>query len=136
MSCVIFVTGDLVLDGSSTLTLPAASLQQLTRLFEQHLLSRTQQHGFVALPSHPVDTAYLLQMQFLFDVLQKTVSLKVGIPFNSRSRTVALISDLYCDLMLKQLINPPGVRLQSVVKIFPFKSLKYLEVKHHHHESL
>jgi len=27
-----------------------------------------------------------------------------------------------------QLINPPGVRLQSVVKIFPFKSLKCLEV--------
>ncbi|TMS11698.1 Serine/threonine-protein kinase 11-interacting protein [Larimichthys crocea] len=95
--------GDVVLDGSSTLTLPAASLQQLTRLFEQYLLSRSQQHGFLALPSHPADTSSLLQLQFLFDVLQKTVSLK--------------------------LINPPGARLQSVVKIFPFKSLKCLELK-------
>ncbi|XP_042368999.1 serine/threonine-protein kinase 11-interacting protein isoform X2 [Plectropomus leopardus] len=95
--------GDLVLDGSSTLTLPASSLQQLTRLFEQYLLPRSQQHGFLALPSHPADTASLLQLQFLFDVLQKTISLK--------------------------LINPPGERLQSVVKIFPFKSLKCLELK-------
>ncbi|XP_074482840.1 serine/threonine-protein kinase 11-interacting protein isoform X3 [Sebastes fasciatus] len=95
--------GDLVLDGSSTLTLPASSLQQLTRLFEQYLLSRSQQHGFLALPSHPADTASLLQLQFLFDVLQKTISLK--------------------------LINPTGVRLHSVVKIFPFKSLKCLELK-------
>lgn len=68
----------MVLDGSSTLTLPAASLQQLTRLFEQYLLSRSQQHGFLALPSHPADTSSLLQLQFLFDVLQKTVSLKVS----------------------------------------------------------
>ncbi|XP_034061378.1 serine/threonine-protein kinase 11-interacting protein isoform X1 [Gymnodraco acuticeps] len=95
--------GASVLDGSSTLTLQAASLQQLTRLFEQYLLSRSQQHGFLALPSHPADTASLLQLQFLFDVLQKTISLK--------------------------LINPPGVKLQSVVKIFPFKSLKCLELK-------
>ncbi|KAG7503586.1 hypothetical protein JOB18_041325 [Solea senegalensis] len=95
--------GDLVLDGSSTLTLPASSLQHLTRLFEQYLLSRSQQHGFLALPSHPADTASLLQLQFLFDILQKTVSLK--------------------------LINPPDLRLQSMVKIFPFKSLKCLELK-------
>ncbi|XP_062417470.1 striated muscle preferentially expressed protein kinase [Pungitius pungitius] len=95
--------GDVVLDGTSTLTLAAGSLQQLTRLFEQYLLPRSQQHGFLALPSHPADTASLLQLQFLFDVLQKTISLK--------------------------LINPPGIRLQSVVKIFPFKSLKYLELK-------
>ncbi|XP_029696317.1 serine/threonine-protein kinase 11-interacting protein [Takifugu rubripes] len=95
--------GDLVLDGSSTLTLTASSLQQLTRMFEQYLLPRSKQHGFLALPSHPADTASLLQLQFLFDVLQKTISLK--------------------------LINPPSVRLQSVVKIFPFKSLKYLELK-------
>lgn len=67
-----------MLDGSSTLTLTAASLQQLTRLFEQYLLSRSQQHGFLALPSHPAETASLLQLQFLFDVLQKTISLKVG----------------------------------------------------------
>lgn len=70
--------GDLVLDGNSTLTLTAASLQQLTRLFEQYLLPRSQQHGFLALPSHPADTASLLQLQFLFDVLQKTISLKVS----------------------------------------------------------
>ncbi|KAM4710642.1 serine/threonine-protein kinase 11-interacting protein isoform 2-T2 [Anableps anableps] len=95
--------GDIILDGSSTLTLPACTLQQLTRLFEQYLLSRSQQHGFLALPSHPADTSSLLQLQFLFDVLQKTVSLK--------------------------LIHPPGVRLESVVKIFPFKSLKCLELK-------
>uniref|UniRef100_A0A674B741 Serine/threonine-protein kinase 11-interacting protein n=1 Tax=Salmo trutta TaxID=8032 RepID=A0A674B741_SALTR len=95
--------GASVLDGSSTLTLQADSLQHLGRLFEQYLLSRTHQHGFLALPSHPADTASLLQLQFLFDVLQKTVSLK--------------------------LINPPGSRLQSVVKIFPFKSLKSLELK-------
>ncbi|KAK5847903.1 hypothetical protein PBY51_016995 [Eleginops maclovinus] len=95
--------GDLVLDGSSTLTLQASGLQQLTRLFEQYLLSRSQQHGFLALPSHPAETDSLLQLQFLFDVLQKTISLK--------------------------LTNPPGVKLQSVVKIFPFKSLKCLELK-------
>uniref|UniRef100_A0A672GBW2 Serine/threonine-protein kinase 11-interacting protein n=1 Tax=Salarias fasciatus TaxID=181472 RepID=A0A672GBW2_SALFA len=95
--------GDVVLDGSSTLALPAAGLQQLTRLFEQYLLPRAQQHGFLALPSHPADTAALLQLQFLFDVLQKTVSLK--------------------------LVNPPGNKIQSVVKIFPFKSLKCLELK-------
>ncbi|XP_046886845.1 serine/threonine-protein kinase 11-interacting protein [Hypomesus transpacificus] len=95
--------GDSVLAGSSTLTLQTSSLQHLTCLFEQYLLSRTQQHGFLALPSHPADTDSLLQLQFLFDVLQKTVSLK--------------------------LINTPGTRLQSVVKIFPFKSLKHLELK-------
>uniref|UniRef100_A0A8B9LWD4 Serine/threonine-protein kinase 11-interacting protein n=1 Tax=Astyanax mexicanus TaxID=7994 RepID=A0A8B9LWD4_ASTMX len=95
--------GDSVLDGSSTLTLEVGCVQHLTRLFEQYLLSRTHQHGFLALPSHPADTASLLQVQFLFDMLQKTISLK--------------------------LINPPGSRLQSVVKIFPFKSLKNLELK-------
>ncbi|XP_054915216.1 serine/threonine-protein kinase 11-interacting protein isoform X2 [Poeciliopsis prolifica] len=95
--------GDVVMDGSSTLTLPACTLQQLIRLFEQYLLSRSQQHGFLALPSHPADTSSLLQLQFLFDVLQKTLSLK--------------------------LIHPPGVRLESAVKIFPFKSLKCLELK-------
>ncbi|XP_034034142.1 serine/threonine-protein kinase 11-interacting protein [Thalassophryne amazonica] len=95
--------GDLVLDGSSTLTLPVTILQQLTKLFGQYLQLRSQQHGFLALPSHPAETDSLLQLQFLFDVLQKTISLK--------------------------LINPAGVRLQSVVKIFPFKSLKMLELK-------
>uniref|UniRef100_A0A3P9PTV3 Serine/threonine-protein kinase 11-interacting protein n=1 Tax=Poecilia reticulata TaxID=8081 RepID=A0A3P9PTV3_POERE len=95
--------GDGVLDGSSTLTLPACTLQQLTRLFEQYLLSRSQQHGFLALPSHPADTSSLLQLQFLFDVLQKTLSLKV-----------------------KPCCT---VELESAVKIFPFKSLKCLELK-------
>ncbi|XP_061534006.1 serine/threonine-protein kinase 11-interacting protein isoform X2 [Phycodurus eques] len=95
--------GELVLGGSSTLTLPVTSLQQLNRLFEQHLLSRNQQHGFLALPSHPADTASLLQLQFLFDILQKTFSLK--------------------------LFNPSSMRLLSGVKIFPFKSLKCLELK-------
>ncbi|KAK2889030.1 hypothetical protein Q8A67_014405 [Cirrhinus molitorella] len=95
--------GDSVLDGSSTLTLQVGCLQHLTQLFERHLLSRTHQHGFLALPSHPADTASLLEVQFLFDMLQKTVSLK--------------------------LVNPPGVKLQYVVKIFPFKSLRHLELK-------
>lgn len=154
MTCLSRPPGDLVLDGSSTLTLPASSLQQLTRLFEQYLLSRSQQHGFLALPSHPADTASLLQLQFLFDVLQKTISLKVSRgpknlirwfpydlfllfkkPLISMSYLYlypaeVLIHDmLLCVLIfLTQLINPTGVRLHSVVKIFPFKSLKCLEV--------
>lgn len=132
-----------MLDGSSTLTLSAASLQQLTRLFEQYLLSRSQQHGFLALPSHPADTASLLQLQFLFDVLQKTISLKVSQDPQSlvrHSLWCVYFHRSYCILshhskkvvcifiFLTQLINPPGDRLQSVVKIFPFKSLKGLEV--------
>ncbi|XP_033857719.3 serine/threonine-protein kinase 11-interacting protein-like [Acipenser ruthenus] len=96
-------SGDTVLEGTSTLTLQAEGLQHLTRLFEQYLLSRKHQHGFLALPSHPADTASMLQVQFLFDMLQKTISLK--------------------------LFNPSESKLQSAVKIFPFKSLKYLEVK-------
>ncbi|XP_062384431.1 serine/threonine-protein kinase 11-interacting protein [Sardina pilchardus] len=103
LSTLLKNNGDCVLDGSSTLTLQVGHLQHLTRLFEQYLISRTHQHGFLALPSHPADTASLLQLQFLFDVLQKTLSLK--------------------------LVNPPGSRLQSVVKIFPFKCLKHLELK-------
>ncbi|XP_035382395.1 serine/threonine-protein kinase 11-interacting protein isoform X2 [Electrophorus electricus] len=95
--------GDSVLDGSSVLTLHAGCVQHLTRLFEQYLLSRAHQHGFLALPSHPADTASLLQVQFIFDMLQKTLALK--------------------------LVSPPGSSLQSVVKIFPFKSLKHLELK-------
>ncbi|XP_051568530.1 serine/threonine-protein kinase 11-interacting protein isoform X1 [Myxocyprinus asiaticus] len=95
--------GDSVLDGSSTLTLQVGCLQHLTQLFEQHLLTRSHQHGFLALPSHPADTASMLEVQFLFDMLQKTVSLK--------------------------LVNPLGAKVQSAVKIFPFKSLRYLELK-------
>ncbi|NXK55767.1 S11IP protein, partial [Chauna torquata] len=94
--------GDLVLDGSSTLTLLTPTLQHLTQVFEQHLGSRNQNRGFVALPSHPAETAAILQAQFLFDVLQKTHSLK--------------------------LIHVPNCVLQSAVKIFPFKSLRHLEV--------
>ena len=67
------------MSGSSTLTLQASTLAQLTLLFEQYLLSRPgAQHGFLALASHPADTHSLLELQFLFDVLQKTISLKVG----------------------------------------------------------
>ncbi|NWR81198.1 S11IP protein, partial [Centropus unirufus] len=94
--------GDLVLDGSSTLTLLTPTLQHLTQVFEQHLGSRNQNRGFVALPSHPAETATILQAQFLFDVLQKTHSLK--------------------------LVHVPNCVLQSAVKIFPFKSLRHLEV--------
>ncbi|XP_063018038.1 serine/threonine-protein kinase 11-interacting protein [Melospiza melodia melodia] len=95
--------GDLVLDGSSTLTLLTSTLQHLTQVFEQHLGSRNQNRGFVALPSHPAETAAILQAQFLFDVLQKTHSLK--------------------------LVHVPNCVLQSAVKIFPFKSLRHLELK-------
>nr|XP_038038044.1 serine/threonine-protein kinase 11-interacting protein isoform X1 [Anas platyrhynchos] len=95
--------GDVVLEGSSTLTLPAGTLQHLTRLLEQLLGPREQARGFVALPSHPAETAAVLQAQFLFDVLQKTRSLK--------------------------LIHVPNCVLQSTVKIFPFKSLRHLELR-------
>ncbi|XP_074857737.1 serine/threonine-protein kinase 11-interacting protein isoform X2 [Carettochelys insculpta] len=95
--------GDLVLDGTSTLTLLTSSLQHLTQIFEHHLVSRNQTHGFIALPSHPADTSAILQAQFLFDILQKTLSLK--------------------------LIHIPSCNLQSAVKIFPFKSLRRLELK-------
>ncbi|XP_071418146.1 serine/threonine-protein kinase 11-interacting protein isoform X2 [Pithys albifrons albifrons] len=95
--------GDLVLDGSSTLTLLTPTLQHLTQVFEHHLGSRNQNRGFVALPSHPAETAAILQAQFLFDVLQKTHSLK--------------------------LVHVPNCVLQSAVKIFPFKSLRHLELR-------
>nr|XP_032630379.1 serine/threonine-protein kinase 11-interacting protein isoform X2 [Chelonoidis abingdonii] len=96
-------SGDLVLDGTSTLTLLTSTLQHLTQVFEQHLVSRNQNRGFVALPSHPADTCAILQAQFLFDILQKTLSLK--------------------------LVHVPSCNLQSSVKIFPFKSLRRLELK-------
>ncbi|XP_054031266.1 serine/threonine-protein kinase 11-interacting protein [Dryobates pubescens] len=95
--------GDLVLDGSSTLTLLTPTLQHLTQVFEQHLGFRNQNRGFVALPSHPAETAAILQAQFLFDVLQKTHSLK--------------------------LVHVSNCALQSAVKIFPFKSLRHLELR-------
>lgn len=72
------LAGDLVLSGCSTLSLPTATLQQLTRVFELYLGPWSPgQTGFVALPSHPADSPVILQLQFLFDVLQKTLSLKV-----------------------------------------------------------
>ena len=77
MPCPPFPAGDLVLDGSSTLKLLTPTLQHLTRVFEQHMGSRNQHRGFVALPSHPAETTAILQAQFLFDMLQKTHSLKV-----------------------------------------------------------
>ncbi|XP_072436101.1 serine/threonine-protein kinase 11-interacting protein isoform X3 [Chiloscyllium punctatum] len=95
--------GDSVLNGTSTLSLLTVGLQLLHNLFEQHLLPRKYQHGFIALPSHPSDTASVLEVQFLFDVLQKTVSLK--------------------------LVHPPGPKLQTPVKIMAFKSLRFLELK-------
>lgn len=68
----------MVLSGSSTLSLLTATLQQLNRVFELHLGPwGPGQTGFVALPSHPADSPIILQLQFLFDVLQKTLSLKV-----------------------------------------------------------
>ncbi|XP_046723866.1 serine/threonine-protein kinase 11-interacting protein isoform X2 [Silurus meridionalis] len=103
LSTLLRNNGDSVLDGSSTLTLQVACIQHLTHLFEQYLISHPRQYSFLALPSHPADTTSLLQVQFLFDMLQKTVSLK--------------------------LVHPPGLRLQSIVKIYPFKSLKHLELK-------
>ncbi|XP_067843094.1 LOW QUALITY PROTEIN: serine/threonine-protein kinase 11-interacting protein [Heptranchias perlo] len=95
--------GDSVLSGTSTLSLLTVGLQLLHQLFEQHLLARKYQHGFVALPSHPCDTTSVLEVQFLFDVLQKTVSLK--------------------------LVHPPGPKLQTPVRIFAFKCLRFLELK-------
>ncbi|XP_072117136.1 serine/threonine-protein kinase 11-interacting protein isoform X2 [Mobula birostris] len=95
--------GDSVLSGRSTLSLLTIGLQKLHQLFEQHLLARKYQHGFVALPSHPSDTASVLEVQFLFDVFQKTMSLK--------------------------LVHPPGPKLQAPIRIFAFKSLRFLELK-------
>ncbi|XP_054827783.1 serine/threonine-protein kinase 11-interacting protein [Eublepharis macularius] len=96
-------SGDLILDGTSTLTLFTSTLQYLTQIFEQHLISRNQNHGFIALSSHPAETSAILQAQFLFDVLQKTLSLK--------------------------LTHVPDCPLPAVVNIFPFKSLRRLELK-------
>lgn len=68
----------MVLSGCSTLSLLTATLQQLNRVFELYLGPwGPGQTGFVALPSHPADSPTILQLQFLFDVLQKTLSLKV-----------------------------------------------------------
>ncbi|XP_032073836.1 serine/threonine-protein kinase 11-interacting protein isoform X1 [Thamnophis elegans] len=96
-------SGDLILDGTSTLTLFTSTLQILNQIFEQYLLPRNQNHGFIALSSHPAETSAILQAQFLFDVLQKTLSLK--------------------------LIFVPECSVPAPVKISPFKSLRRLELR-------
>ncbi|XP_074047385.1 serine/threonine-protein kinase 11-interacting protein [Macrotis lagotis] len=97
-------SGDLVLSGCSTLTLLTTTLQQLNHVFELHLGPwGPGQAGFVALPSHPADSPTILQLQFLFDVMQKTLSLK--------------------------LVHVPGPGPQGPIRIFPFKSLKQLELR-------
>ncbi|KAF3824106.1 hypothetical protein GH733_008391 [Mirounga leonina] len=100
-------SGDVVLSGCSTLSLLTATLQQLNHVFELHLGPwGPGQTGFVALPSHPADSPVILQLQFLFDVLQKTLSLKVA-----------------------ALVHVPGSGLPGPIKIFPFKSLRQLELR-------
>ncbi|XP_008057087.1 serine/threonine-protein kinase 11-interacting protein [Carlito syrichta] len=97
-------SGDVVLSGCSTLSLLTTSLQQLNHVFELHLGPwGPGQTGFVALPSHPADSPVILQLQFLFDVLQKTLSLK--------------------------LVHIPGPGFPGPIKIFPFKSLRQLELR-------
>ncbi|XP_053453711.1 serine/threonine-protein kinase 11-interacting protein isoform X2 [Nycticebus coucang] len=97
-------SGDVVLSGCSTLSLLTTTLQQLNHVFELHLGPwGPGQTGFVALPSHPADSPIILQLQFLFDVLQKTLSLK--------------------------LVHVPGHDLPGPIKIFPFKSLRQLELR-------
>ncbi|XP_045431328.1 serine/threonine-protein kinase 11-interacting protein isoform X3 [Pipistrellus kuhlii] len=97
-------SGDVVLSGCSTLSLLTATLQQLSHVFELYLGPwGPGQTGFVALPSHPTDSPVILQLQFLFDVLQKTLSLK--------------------------LVHVPGPGLPGPIKIFPFKSLRQLELR-------
>lgn len=94
--------GDAVLDGSRVLSLLTPCLQVVTRLFEQ-LFPRGPGTGFQALPAHPADNVPILRTQFLLDVLQKTPSLK--------------------------LIHPPECPRQFDVNIFPFKSLRSLELR-------
>ncbi|XP_077011366.1 serine/threonine-protein kinase 11-interacting protein isoform X2 [Tamandua tetradactyla] len=97
-------SGDVILSGCSTLSLWTATLQQLNHVFELYLGPWAPgQTGFVALPSHPADSPVILQLQFLFDVLQKTLSLK--------------------------LVHVPGTGLPGPIKIFPFKSLRQLELR-------
>nr|XP_021522265.1 serine/threonine-protein kinase 11-interacting protein isoform X1 [Aotus nancymaae]XP_021522267.1 serine/threonine-protein kinase 11-interacting protein isoform X1 [Aotus nancymaae] len=97
-------SGDVVLSGCSTLSLLTPTLQQLNHVFELHLGPwGPGQTGFVALPSHPADSPAILQLQFLFDVLQKTLSLK--------------------------LVHVPGPGPPGPIRIFPFKSLRHLELR-------
>ncbi|KAM4624667.1 serine/threonine-protein kinase 11-interacting protein isoform 2-T3 [Discoglossus pictus] len=94
--------GDAVLDGTRVLSLLTPCLQVVTRLFEQ-LFPRGPGTGFHALPAHPTDSTPILRTQFLLDMLQKTPSLK--------------------------LVHPPECPRQFDVNIFPFKSLRYLELR-------
>ncbi|XP_018418537.1 PREDICTED: serine/threonine-protein kinase 11-interacting protein [Nanorana parkeri] len=94
--------GDSVLDGTRVLTLLTPSLQVVTRLFEQ-LFPRGPGTGFQALPAHPTDSIAILRTQFLLDILQKTPALKLA--------------------------HPPECPRQFDVNIFPFKSLKRLELR-------
>ncbi|KAM8934017.1 serine/threonine-protein kinase 11-interacting protein-like [Pelodytes ibericus] len=93
--------GELVLDGSRVLSLLTPCLQVITRLFQQ-LFPWGPGSGFQALPSHPADSVPILQTQFVLDVFQKTPSLK--------------------------LIHPPECPRQFEVTIFPFKTLRCLEI--------
>ncbi|KAM4836137.1 serine/threonine-protein kinase 11-interacting protein isoform 1-T1 [Thomomys bottae] len=104
LAALLRESGDEVLSGCSKLSLLTTTLQQLTRVFELYLGPwGPGQTGFVALPSHPADSPVILQLQFLFDVLQKTLSLK--------------------------LVHIPGPGLPGPIKIFPFKSLRQLELR-------
>ncbi|XP_032133942.1 serine/threonine-protein kinase 11-interacting protein isoform X1 [Sapajus apella] len=104
LSGLLRESGDVVLSGCSTLSLLTPTLQQLNHVFELHLGPwGPSQTGFVALPSHPADSPAILQLQFLFDVLQKTLSLK--------------------------LVHVPGPGPPGPIKIFPFKSLRHLELR-------
>ncbi|XP_056391863.1 serine/threonine-protein kinase 11-interacting protein [Hyla sarda] len=94
--------GDTVLDSSRVLSLLTPCLQVVTRLFEQ-LFPRGPGTGFQALPAHPADNVPILRTQFLLDMLQKTPALK--------------------------LIHPPECPRQFDVNIFPFKSLRSLELR-------
>ncbi|MEE6489038.1 hypothetical protein FKM82_015468 [Ascaphus truei] len=94
--------GDAVLDGTRVLSLLTPCLQVVTRLFEQ-LFPRGPGMGFQALPAHPADSVPILRTQLLLDMLQKTPALK--------------------------LIHPAGSPRQFDVNIFPFKSLRRLELR-------
>ncbi|CAH2305341.1 serine threonine- kinase 11-interacting isoform X1 [Pelobates cultripes] len=94
--------GESVLNGSRVLTLLTPCLQVITRLIEQ-LFPRMPGSGFQALPSHPSDSPSVLQTQFLLDMFQKAPSLK--------------------------LVHSADSPDQLDVTIFPFKSLKCLELR-------
>ncbi|XP_068102059.1 serine/threonine-protein kinase 11-interacting protein [Hyperolius riggenbachi] len=94
--------GDAVLDGSHLLTLHTPCLQLVTRLFEQ-LFPRGPGTGFQAQPAHPSDSVAVLRTQFLLDILQKAPALK--------------------------LIHPHDGPGKFDVNIFPFKSLRNLELR-------